>query len=182
MQARAVVSVTVSRLCQEAVAAAPSALRADPLNVAVTQPSQTVTQGMLVVTFDATITNPSPTDTIWLNSDDSTTLSLLTSVEDSPFNMNAPLFLDPAGSSGLIALFNVDLAPGLAPGTYTGVFSILGGADGGTDTAFADLADVNFTVNVTGPTVTPEPGTILLLATGLVVPLTLKKRMRQMRF
>ena len=163
-------------------AAAPSALRADPLNVAVTQSSQTVTQGTLVVTFDATITNPSPTDTIWLNSDDSTRLSLLTSVDDSPFNMNAPLFLDPAGSSGLIALFNVDLAPGLAPGTYTGVFSILGGADGGTDTAFADLADVNFTVIVTGPTVTPEPGTILLLATGLVVPLTLKKRMRQMRF
>jgi inosine-uridine nucleoside N-ribohydrolase len=61
-------------------AAAPSALRADPLNVAVTQSSQTVTQGTLVVTFDATITNPSPTDTIWLNSDDSTTLSLLTAL------------------------------------------------------------------------------------------------------
>jgi len=51
----------------------------------------------------------------------------------------------------------------LAPGTYTGVFSILGGPDGGTNIDFSDLSDSSFTVIVT-----PEPATIFLLASGLL--------------
>lgn len=146
------------------------AMRADSLTVTVTDPSQTVTQGTEVVTFDATILNPSAIDTIWLNSDGSSTDSLLVSVDDSPFLANAPLFLDPGALSGPFALFNVDLPGNLAPGVYTGTFSILGGADGGAGTAFANLSTVDFTVDVKSAVVkSPEPGILSLLCIGLAL-------------
>lgn len=48
-------------------------------------------------------------------------------------------------------------------------FLILGGADGGTNTAFDDLADVPFTVAVQTPTTaTPEPATFWL-ALGVLI-------------
>lgn len=154
--------------------------RADSLDVALTETSQRVVQGTTVVEFDATISNPSATDTIYLNGDSWTTDSLLVTVDDTPFDVNAPLFLGPGASSGPFALFDVDLPSDLADGTYTGVFSILGGPDGGADTAFADLADVDFTVDVTSPVATPEPGTFSLLAFGLLglVGLAAWERMR----
>jgi hypothetical protein len=150
---------------------AAAASRADTLDVTLTDPSQTVPQGTTLVTFDATISNPSPTDTIYLNADMSSTDSLLVTVDDSPFFLNAPIDLTPGESSGPFALFNVDLPSDITPGTYTGTFSILGGADGGTGTLFDDLADANFSVDVKPQTAasTPEPGTFLLTAIALMV-------------
>ncbi|MGA9882349.1 MAG: PEP-CTERM sorting domain-containing protein [Candidatus Acidiferrales bacterium] len=144
------------------------ASRADSLDVTLTEASQTVLQGTTVVEFDASILNPSTTDTVYLNADISTTDSLLVSVDDGPFFANAPYFLDPGASSGTFALFNVDLPTDLADGTYTGVFSILGGPDGGAGTASDDLADANFSVDVTSLVPTPEPGTLILLLSGLL--------------
>jgi hypothetical protein len=139
--------------------------RADSLSVTSPDPSQTVVQGTTVVTFDETITNPSA-DTLFLNSDGALTDSTLVSVDDSPFLTNAPFFLDALSSSGSFALFNVDLPANLAPGLYTGTFSIFGGTDTG---ASDDLADVNFSVTVSSPVAsTPEPQGILLLVSGLV--------------
>ena len=138
---------------------------ADSLSVTSTDPSQTILQGTTVVTFDETISNPSA-DTIFLNSDGAFTDSTLVSVDDSPFLTNAPFFLDAMSSSGPFALFNVDLPANLAPGLYTGTFSIFGGADGG---ASDDLADVNFSITVSSPVATaPEPGSLLLACCGVL--------------
>jgi hypothetical protein len=138
---------------------------ADSLSVTSTDPSQTILQGTTVVTFDETITNLSA-DTLFLNSDGALTDSTLVSVDDSPFLTNAPFFLDALSSSGPFALFNVDLPANLAPGLYTGTFSIFGGTDSG---ASDDLADVNFSVTVSSPVAsTPEPESIFLLISGLV--------------
>ncbi|MGA2419082.1 MAG: PEP-CTERM sorting domain-containing protein [Candidatus Acidiferrum sp.] len=153
-------------------------LRADTLDVALSQSSQTVDQGTTIVTFDATILNPSATETIFLNADDSSTDSFSVSVDDTPFLLNAPLFLGPSAGSGPFALFNVDLAANLALGMYTGSFSILGGADGGSGTDFFDLADANFSVDVTKPAVTPEPGTLLLLSASLCLLIPRRRRER----
>jgi hypothetical protein len=154
----------------------------DTLDFTLSPASQTVVDGTLVVVFNGTISNPSATDTIWLNGDDTSTNSGLVTVNDLGL-INVPLFLDPGQSSGLITdVFEVDLDPTLTPGAYTGTFSILGGADGGSYTDFADLVDTNFSVTVTPETVStaPEPGALLLLATGLVGTLMLKKRFRSL--
>jgi hypothetical protein len=68
------------------------------------------------------------------------------------------LSLNPGGNfTG--TLFSVALPPGVASGSYTGFFEIFGGsnADAGNP-----LAKANFQINAT-----PEPGTWILLATGL---------------
>jgi len=127
------------------------ATRAQTLDVTLTDPNQTVTSGTTVVAFDATIFNPSVTQTIYLNADSFSTSTLGLNVNDAPFWANAPIDLAPGQSSGTIELFDVDLAPGIAAGNYaSNDFSILGGADGGALSAFVDLADANFSVSVTG--------------------------------
>jgi PEP-CTERM motif len=154
-----------------------AASRADSLEVTLAPASQTVADGTLVVVFDATITNPSATDTVWLNGDSTSTDSTLVSVNDLGL-INLPYFLDPGQSTGVITdLFEVDLDPTLAPGVYTGVYSILGGPDGGAGTDFSDLADVDFSVTLTPEGVpTPEPNALLLLAAGLAALYALRKR------
>ena len=148
----------------------PRPSRADTIDLTLVQATQTVVQGTTVVGFDATVSNPTAV-TEFLNSDGSTTNSALVTVDDSPFTGLSsvwPLTLAPSGQSGdsfgPALLFNLDLPANLAPGTYTGSFSILGGTDSAT---FDDIADVNFTVEVTSAVVTPEPAMLLLLGSGL---------------
>ncbi|MGA8674164.1 MAG: PEP-CTERM sorting domain-containing protein [Candidatus Acidiferrales bacterium] len=149
----------------------------DTLDVTLAPAAQTVVDGTLVVVFDGTITNPSATDTVWINADSTSTDSLLVSVDDLGL-INVPFFLDPGQSSGLIAdIFEVDLDPTLTPGTYTGVYTLQGGADGGTGTDLFDLADTSFSVTVTPETVpSPEPSALLLLAAGLAALCALRAR------
>lgn len=135
-----------------AVCLAPST-QAQSLDVTLIDANQAVTQGTTVVDFEATVFNPSSTDTIYLNDGSGTTSSPLLFVDDSPFFTNAPLSLAPGQSSGPFELFAVDLASTAAVGSYTGnVFSIQGGTDGGSFTAFNDLADTKFSLSVTGST------------------------------
>jgi len=135
-----------------AVYLAPST-RAQSLDVTLIDADQTVSQGTTVIDFEATVFNPSSTATIYLNDGSGTTSSPVLAVDDSPFFVNAPLSLAPGQSSGPFELFAVDLAATAALGSYTGnVFSIQGGADGGSFTAFNDLADTKFSVSVTGTT------------------------------
>jgi hypothetical protein len=161
------ISLLNTMLAAGLLLASAGASRADTpsLDVALSSPSQTVAQGTTVVVFNATISNPTG-DTVFLNNASGTTNSLDVSVDIFPFFLNTPLSLDPGSAAGLLELFDVDLAIGLLPGTYTGIFSTLGGADGG---ANDDLSDVNFSITVTGPVNnTPEPGSFALLGVGLV--------------
>jgi hypothetical protein len=159
-----------------AVAAShPSAANAQSLDVTLSEPTVTVTQGTTAVDFYATITNPSATAPVYLNGDSATTSTSFLTVDDTPFFNNAPLSLAPGQSSGLLELFAVDLAANTPQGLYSGnVFSILGGADGN---AVDDVGDVRFSVNVTASTVAQAPeieptlaiGSLMLLAGGIAV-------------
>jgi hypothetical protein len=149
-----------------------AAAHAGPLlDLTLINPEPAVTQGTTVVAFEATILNPSATQTIYLNGDGSATSSSLLTVDDSPFFANAPLSLAPGQSSGPFELFDLDLAADTPSGAYTlNTFSILGGYDGGTLSDFSDIANASFSVTVTsGSASVPEPGTLLLVLTGLLI-------------
>jgi hypothetical protein len=103
----------------------------------------------------------------------------------SNFNIDAPLTLNdllftnfpasiPAGASADGILFTVDLPQGLAPGFYSGSYTILGGL---TPDDFDELATIPFQIDAQ-PAVSPvpEPGTLVLLATGAGAFGTLVKR------
>lgn len=136
---------------------------ADSLTVTLTQSTQTVTQGTTAVAFDATVSNSS-SDALFLNNAGGSTSDTSVTIDLSQFFANAPISLDPAQSSGQFELFDVDL-PANASGMYSGIFTIFGGTDSG---AGDDLADVSFSVDVAGSTVTPEPSTLALYAIGLL--------------
>jgi hypothetical protein len=145
--------------------------RADSIDVSLTQTSQTALAGS-TVTFDATLTNLSSTDRIFLNGDSSSTSSLFLTVDDLPFLVNFPFFLNPGESSGPFELFNVAIDAAAATGTYDfNTFSILGGFDGG---SFDTLGTTSFSLTVAEPTAAvPEPATAYLLLTGLLAVLLL---------
>lgn len=133
--------------------------KADSLSLTITQAYQTGSFGGLL-TFDATVTDTAATGTVYLNSD-STTLSGSLVLDDTPFFDNFPLSLD-GGDSYTGELFTVSIPSGVSPGLYPGAFEILGG--GPSD--FTDvIASANFDVNV----ITPEPTSLVLLLTGLVM-------------
>jgi hypothetical protein len=161
------ISLLNTMLAAGLLLASAGASRADTasLDVVLSSPNQTVVQGTTVVVFNATISNPTG-DTVFLNNASGTTNSLDVSVDIFPFFLNTPLSLDPGSAAGLLELFDVDLAIGLLPGTYAGIFSTQGGASG---SANDDLSDVNFSITVTGPVNnTPEPGSFALLGVSLV--------------
>lgn len=126
-----------------------------------------------VVTVDGTITN-NTTDTVYLNGEDFTFGSMVFAKGDTiDFFLNAPISLAPDSSFGLIALFTFQIAPGTSNDAYSGNFlDIIGGTS---PSDFTDvLASSEFSVNVTA---TPEPGTLVLLITGLL-PITALLRRR----
>jgi len=170
------ISLLNTMLAAGLLLASAGASRADTpsLDVVLSSPSQTVAQGTTVVVFSASISNPTG-DTVFLNSASATTNSLDVSVDTFPFFNNTPPSLDSGAAAGPLELFDVDLAIGLLPGTYTGIFSTQGGADGG---ANDDLSDVNFSITVTGPVNnTPEPGLLALLGSGLAGFVLLRRRL-----
>ena len=86
--------------------------------------------------------------------------------DDSPFFSTVPAFLAPGALAGPGPFFNVMVAIAVAPGSYTGSFSVLGGAD---DAAQDILATQEFVINVlpAGGVPIPEPATCLLMVAGL---------------
>jgi hypothetical protein len=115
------------------------------------------------LTVDATLTNLT-SSTIFLNGASYTTSSTGLTINDNPFNANAPLSLAAGASTGTFALFTVTIAPGLAPGVYSlNDFTILGGL---TSADFNIIGSTNCTVD---PIATvPEPATLVLIGTGLL--------------
>jgi hypothetical protein len=135
---------------------------ADTINLTLTNPVQSGVAGS-TLSFDATVVAIfDKLGPVYLNGDNSTTTGSLI-VDDTGFLLNFP-FVMSAGDSVTDLLFTVTLPAGLAPGTYTGSFSILGGPDPESQ-GLLDTAD--FTINATAPSAVPEPGTYVLMGTGV---------------
>jgi len=132
---------------------------ADSISITLASPYQNG-HGNTTVSFTATVAAPgSNSVTIYLNSD-SYGVDAPLSVDDTGFLVNFPLTMDP-GDSVTDVLFTVFVAAGTPPGLCNGYFQILGGSDANAQNAISNLA--SFRVNVV-----PEPGSLLLLASGVL--------------
>lgn len=136
---------------------------ADTLDLTLSNPVQTAVPAA-TLTFGASASAPfSNSATIFLNGDNFNLTLNGAVIDDSGFLLNFPFTLDPGvGVAG--TLFTVALPSTIAPGTYTGFFSILGGSDPASQDR---IATPSFEIDA--PAAVPEPGTWLLLATGLTL-------------
>ena len=132
-----------------------------------------------VLHFTGTLSNSSTTDTVFLNGDVPTFTAPGLTLDDSPFS-NAPLSLGPLGSGSDTYtgdFFDVTIGSAAQPGTYSGTFEILGGADGNASDV---VASHDFYATVL-PQAVPEAssvtslGLMLMLGLGGIVIVRRKK-------
>jgi hypothetical protein len=152
---------------------------ASSVTITLNTPNQHVLPGETIDIF-GTIVNNSNT-TLYLNNDDLNLAGLSFTTTDQFFN-TVPISLAPSGqpgsSSGDIELFDVTVSNPLVggPGTFSGSYTLFGGADGGADTAQDNLGSANFSLAIT-----PEPPSIYLLLGAIAaawVPVSRKMRER----
>ena len=154
------------------LAIVPLGVRADSSQTQLTVSNVTAAAGQDVTVF-GTITNAG-TALVFLNGEGfSLGSSSFLNGDVTNFFANAPASLAGGTNSGLIALFSFDIAPGTAPGVYDENFLQLLGGAGKFDQN--DIADAEFSVTVKSNMV-PEPGTIGMIALGLVGLLLLRRR------
>jgi len=156
-----------SAVVLSALAAAPAA-HAQQLDFNFAPKAQAGTPGS-VLQFTAALSNPSTTDTVFLNGDTPTLNAPGLNVNDIFFS-NGPTSLGPVGSgtdtySG--DFLDVTITSAAQPGTYQGTYTIVGGAD---SNAQDTVATADFSVTVL-PAAVPEASSVvslgLLLALGL---------------
>jgi hypothetical protein len=137
----------------------PVAAHADPLLIPY---SATVTPGQTFTLGEWIYIDPSAAGTVYFNYDSFTIDSPIT-LDDTPFVTSFPLSAQP-GETAQGNIFTILVPAVIAPGLYTGSFSIFGGYDlSSTD----ELTRVQIALTVPGESAVPEPGTWVLLATGL---------------
>jgi len=129
---------------------------ADEVNATLVDPSQTATPGQTVV-FTGTINNAIEDTADFTFSFSGYDSSVLTpeSLLSSPFSIGE------GGITSTIDLFSVTLNPTIGPGTYPVDFTLLG-------TGIDPPYEVEEQLSGVTITVTPEPSTIWLMATGLI--------------
>ncbi len=133
-----------------------------------------VPSGTVEVAFIGTITNTDPDHSLYLNDQSAASLSSGLTLDTNYFFNTAGGTLDASGTSDFDhytgGIFGIFLDAGLANGTYTGTYSVLGGLD---DTSTDLVGSVqNFSI-----VVTPEPGTWALLFSALGATALLRKRL-----
>ncbi len=150
----------LSLLVLASAVSVPAAL-ADTVSLTLLNPVQSGPEGT-VFTYQATVSNPNSVIE-YLAGDSLNTQPGSLPVDDTQFFNEFPSFLNP-GDSFTGDLFTVTATPGSAGTSDQGSFALQGGPDSADQ---AVIASVNFTANVT-PAVaaTPEPSSLLLLATG----------------
>jgi len=135
----------------------PARCFADEVNATIVDPSQTATPGQTIV-FTGTVTNAieedlSATDFNFMFSGYSSDLTI-------EQLLGTPNFSIPAGATTpIVDLFSVTLDSTIAPGSYPVDFNLFANT---TETYVAEGGDVTIVV-------TPEPSTMWLMATGLVI-------------
>jgi hypothetical protein len=144
------------------------------LNVNISPASQTGVPGQ-ILTFSGTLENVT-NNNVFINSNSLTFgLSGIGVLDDSLFLTNAPLFLGPLETTKPFDFFTVTIPTLQTPGLFTGVFTVLGGAD---DLA-ADIlgSNASIQVQVSAPSAAiPEPATFLLLPAGVALLLWKRRR------
>ena len=121
-----------------------------------------------VLSFSGTIVN-NTNATVFINAD-SFIFAISGAVDDSPFLLNAPLSLGPLESSALFAFLDVTVPLGQTPGTYDGVLTVLGGADGNASDNLGAAA-FHGAVNTSAP----EPGVSLLVVAAIAAMLSVRR-------
>lgn len=137
----------------------PVAAHADPFQIpfnATVTPGQTFTLSEWI-SLDAGASGP-----VFFNGD-SFNIDAPITLDDTPFLTSFPLSVNP-GDTVQGNIFTISVPAVIAPGIYTGFFSILGGAD---VNAMDELTRLNLQLTVPAQEAVPEPGTWVLLATGV---------------
>ncbi len=135
----------------------------------------------ITVFGDLTNTSSSQLD---FNNDNPNFTNLSVSSSTGLLTLNGILGFGPADITGNTKLTGVELftfiiAPGAAPGVYTlNNYTVYGGTN--TGCAIGDCASqlgiIDFTVTVKSPVTTPEPGSLVLLVSGLIAGLLALRR------
>ena len=127
-----------------------------------------------VIQFAGTLSNTTGS-TVFLNSD-SFTFAITGALNDTPFFLNSPFSMIAFESSGTFDLLEIVIPLGQAPGTYDGVFTVLGGT---TDSAVDPIGSAAFHLTVNAATAdTPEPGSLLLMSAGVAGLMWRRRRAR----